>query len=104
MTKNGVEYNLRISPYTVKNEFQMRFNFSTVSNKMKFIERQKSFREEFNVKMENRFDINIKSDIMADLMLYQAIEKRGFLCEVNGSECTCINQMAISLQIEKETN
>ena len=77
LTKNGVSYNLAITPfYTVKNG--LRFHFSSRSHKMKFDTQVRVKEEWLRDSFYKRFHFLIDTDLIADLQLYSKIEQRGF--------------------------
>ena len=77
LTKNGVSYNLEITPfYTVKNG--LRFHFSSHSHKMKFDMQVRVKEEWLRDSFYKRFHFLIDTDLIADLQLYSKIEQRGF--------------------------
>ena len=98
LTRNGIAYDLRKAPedYTIKANYydydydnEVKYVFSSELYKNKFLERCFQNREKINESLTNRFGIRIKNDILADLKLYQSIEKRGFLIFYNGVAVEC---------------
>lgn len=66
------------SPYrfTVDNN---TYVFSSDLHLVKFQDQYKAHRSEVSLKMSARFQVNVKLTTLADMILYQKIEKRGFL-------------------------
>lgn len=92
LTRNNIAYDFKISPFIHNVEYEnksYRYVFSSELYKNKFIERIKENRETINSSLSNRFGFKIKNDILADLVLYRKIEKRGFLVFINEEELTC---------------
>lgn len=99
MTKNGIEMNLQITPWTLiqtyDNGQDVTYCFSSDLYRNKFRERQQSNRELLHNSISNRFNIIFENIILCDLVLYKRIEKRGFLIKVNGEEI-CQNEVKLS--------
>lgn len=85
LTKNGICYDLNKSPYKVKYN-NITFYFSSVFYKQKFIDLIAENREKINNSISNRFVINVELNILADLVLYEKVEKRGYLIESDGEK------------------
>lgn len=87
LTRNGIAYDFRISPYTLKVEYMdgdvIEYIFSSLLYKEKFEEKLESNRDKINESTSNRFGFSIKNDKLCDLKLYTTIEKRGFLIKLN---------------------
>ena len=82
LTKDGICYNLKETPYTHVINYgdeQINYHFSSMIYKLKFISKQKDNREKINLSLTNRFGFEIKNNLLCDLKLYSQIEKRGFL-------------------------
>jgi hypothetical protein len=77
MTKDGIEYNLDITPWEVKKKYNgciLTYKFSSEFYKNKFIVLSK-FTENKEMK---KLGISIDNTMLSDIKLYSAIEKRGF--------------------------
>lgn len=98
MTRGGkIEYNFHISPYTFKSDKNITFVFSSDMHLQKFKERQKEHREKIAQSLSSRFNVHIKADVIADLMLYTQIEKRGFLIKNSeGVEFSCLKNIKLN--------
>jgi Phi-29-like late genes activator (early protein GP4). len=79
-TLRGIYHNLKESKYVISNS-EITFFFSSELYLNKFIDRYKNHREEFTNKF-NRIGVAennpFNTDTLADITLYQTIEKRGF--------------------------
>ena len=78
ITKNGVCYDLNISPYSVTMN-GMKFVFSSKSHLDKFKKKVKENRDIINYSLSKRFNIQVNVEQLADIVLYRKIETRGFL-------------------------
>ena len=76
-TVRGVCLNLNESDYIFENEGFM-FYFSSEFNKKRFIDQLNEYVKIETMKLQNRYNINIKFDVMFMISLYKLIEKRGF--------------------------
>lgn len=79
-TRNGIYYDLRHSKYTfVVPDTDIKFVFSSMLYRTKFKEQYLLNREQQNIKFKARYKLNIEAVVLPDIMLYNKIEKRGFL-------------------------
>ena len=78
ITKNGVCYDLYISPYTYTLN-NLKFVFSSKTHLDKFKKKVKENRDIINYSLTKRFNINVDVSQLADIVLYRKIETRGFL-------------------------
>lgn len=101
LTRSKIAYNLHISPHKLRVEYGgsesycIEYVFSSELYKNKFMEKRNTNREQIEKSLSNRFGIEIKCDVLADLKLYRAIEKRGFLLYRNGVEVVCENKVTL---------
>ena len=72
------------------------FVFSSELYKSKFAARLQENRESINKSLSNRFGVNIICDKIADLRLYQSIEKRGFLIYKGLVKFECLNDITLN--------
>lgn len=82
LTRYGVAHDLNKSPFKMLITYDdevITFVFSSQLYKDKFAAKLEKNRETINNSLSNRFGFNINGDKIADLRLYQTIEKRGFL-------------------------
>ena len=97
MTKNGIEYNLAITPYRFTSNYGFTFCFSSKNHLSKFIEMKREHRTKINVSLTNRFGFGIRLNEIADIVLYKKIENRGFLIQLaGGNEITCLDNITLS--------
>ncbi len=86
ITRNGVCYDLNISPYrhTVNG---LTYMFSSKPHLDKFKKKLKENRDIINYSLSRRFNMTIDVSQLADIVLYRKIETRGFLIvTVEGNE------------------
>ena len=77
-TRNGIEYNFKESVYHVTVD-DLTFIFSSKLHVKKFRERYPDNRIAFQEKLSQRWGITCNVNTFADILLYQEVEKRGFL-------------------------
>lgn len=88
LTRSKVAYNLEISPHRYR-VHGLEYVFSSELYMNKFIEKRGENQEKINESLSKRFGFNILLPILADLKLYNTIEKRGFLIIMNGDKIRC---------------
>lgn len=98
-TRNGIYKNINYSTYKY-NTGQLTFVFSSEFYKRKFIEAYMNHRKQISESLSNRFKFSIDVSVLADLVLYTKIEKRGFLIYTKGGEKIC--QKPIKLELENK--
>ena len=94
LTRNGIAYDLSLSPYKLKIEYgndELEFVFSSEYYKSIFLKKLEGNREKINGSLSNRFGFTIENDILCDVKLYSQTEKRGFLLDFNGKIIECLN-------------
>lgn len=98
LTRAGVCYNLEVTPYkeTINyNNELITFNFSSEYNQNNFINKLKANRDKVNNSLSKRFNLIIEVDLLADIKLYQSIEKRGFLLAKESETVNCLNTIKL---------
>lgn len=93
-TRKGVERDLSISPFiyeVIYDDDKIEFVFSSKINYNKFNARILNNRINISKSLSHRFKMNINLDILADIVLYQKIEHRGFLIKVNNEVIEWLN-------------
>ena len=96
MTRGAaIEYELRKSPYTVTAN-GTKYYFSSKLHADKFRERLEDKRNQVNYSLSNRFNMHIKLDAIADIMLYVSIEKRGFYILTEGGAAECLSSILLN--------
>jgi hypothetical protein len=90
LTKNGICYDLKNSPYFCYTDF-FTFFFSSPAHLTKFRRELEANRDWLNDSMTRRFKFNMSLDVLADFSLYRKIETRGFLIinELTGVAYEC---------------
>lgn len=78
LTKNGICYDLKNSPYFCFVGFY-KFFFSSPAHLNRFKVGLETNRDWLNDSMTRRFKFNMNLDVLADFSLYRKIETRGFL-------------------------
>lgn len=92
ITKNGVCYDLTISPY-VHNVDGLSYAFSSRPHLEKFKKKLKENRDIINQSLTNRFNYNVDVSQLADIVLYRKIETRGFLIVTAEGKQLCQNNI-----------
>lgn len=92
LTRNGICYNLELSPYRVK-VGNIIYHFSSENHCDKFLCEQTEFREKIRFSLENRFKFPFGVDELADILLYKKIEGRGFYIDIGGEIATCLESL-----------
>lgn len=85
ITRNGVCYDLTISPYQYKID-NLIYMFSSKAHLVKFKKKHLEHRDIINYSLSKRFNMKVDVSQLADIVLYKKIETRGFLivtCEGN---------------------
>lgn len=98
LSRNNIAYNLHTSPHSVEVVYGTQtviYHFSSELYTYKFRDRMNENRTEISKSLSNRFGVNVQADVLADLRLYKAIEKRGYLISVNGEQFECQNNITL---------
>lgn len=77
LTKRGICYDLKKSPYTYS-ETDITFYFSSLNHKEHFTEEKERYAQQLNVSLEKRFKCPVDAYTLALVKLYEKIETRGF--------------------------
>ena len=77
ITRNGIVYDLRLSPYYIKLD-KTTYYFSSKNHLEKFNEKLYVHRMAIRTSLTNRFGIDVNITLLADLVLYTKVETRGF--------------------------
>ena len=103
-TKRGIFHNLKESKYVVSNS-EITFFFSSEKYLNKFIESVEEHRETFSKRMQRvTGEIPLNVNILADITLYENIEKRGFRAWVKGVDISCQELYRYALRKMTEQN
>lgn len=101
-TRNGVYLDINKSHYRFKpSGTSIILVFSSDYYRTKFEDNYIKHREEFNLRLKNRYHVNVDFKTYPDIVLYKKIEKRGFLVH-EGDEKIC--QESLLLAGEQLTN
>jgi YHS domain-containing protein len=96
MSRNGVCYDLAQSPYTYQID-NVTYIFSSKSHKQKFKLQYKENRDKFKEKFVKKYGIELDTNCLSDLLLYETIETRGFMLEIeSGGYVKCLNEIILS--------
>lgn len=95
ISRNGIYYDLSISPYKITIE-EITYVFSSTNHLNKFTELIDFNRKRIAESLSNRFKLNIQLDRLADLVLYSKVESRGFHIEIEGDVIQCLGQVKLS--------
>lgn len=103
LTRNGICYDLKESPYYI-NLRDYTMYFSSKFNRDRFLRDEKKERDRLNESMSKRFGFDVNMDNIAFIRLYTKIEKRGFYIKTkNGSEVTCQESLKFAgLRVKKK--
>lgn len=99
LTRNGVCYDLRNTPYTHTvqyHDYKIVFHFSSELNRKRFEERILDNRQTINNSLTNRFNLTIKLNKLSDIDLYTKVEKRGFYIVANGRIVEWLEEVTIN--------
>lgn len=99
LTRNGIAYNLHISPHKlvkVYNGLEVVYVFSSKTYIPKFDRRSEEARKRITESLTKRFGVMVDNDVLSDLIAYSKLERRGFLIIINGEEHTCLNSIKLS--------
>lgn len=99
LTKDGIAYDFRISPYKVVINYDvddyLEFIFSSNLYKTKFEDKLLINRSKINESLSKRFGIKTINDKLSDIKLYSTIEKRGFLIKLNEMGIECLSNLTL---------
>lgn len=88
MTRNGVVYNLPTSPFKIKVD-ETEYFFSSRVHMEKFSKQLYENRGVVSYSITNRHKFVIRLENVADMILYNKIETRGFYIIHKGEPYTC---------------
>lgn len=97
MTRNGIFYDLTVSPY-YKTLGDFTYFFSSRMHLQKFCTGYKAHRLEMNDRLKKRYGIPVLLDVYADIYYYTLKESRGFLIynSIEGEYITCKDKLLLS--------
>lgn len=86
LTKRGIELNIKESKYIFVVDGLMLY-FSSNFNKERFISNYNAYLDEENIKLENKYKVNIDLKRLLIVSFYKKIEKRGFyIVDINSRQ------------------
>ena len=104
ITRGGVCYDLKSSPYTYqipyKDKGTIVYYFSSKTYREKFIETTLKARERIDSAINQRLGVNVNTEILADLVNYNTIEKKGFHCTLMGVNYSCLSNINLDMTIK----
>ena len=99
LTKRGIAYNLKLSPYKKKINYGgnrcLTYVFSSTNYLKKFEGMLEDNRININNSLSKRFGFTIMNDLLCDIKLYSTIEKRGFLILNNKEGFECLESIKL---------
>lgn len=99
LTRNNIAHDLNISPHTLVVDYldeKITYVFSSRLYKEKFLSQMVDNRKKINESLSKRFGIEVIFDRLADVKLYDSIEKRGFLIVLeNGEKIKWLNNIIL---------
>lgn len=100
LTRNGICYDLKVSPYELEVEYEEQlilYKFSSILNRNKFIAQASDNRKRITASLSNRFGFINSNDVLSDLVLYNKLEKRGFYVklEIENEEILCLSDLEL---------
>lgn len=95
MTRNGVIYDLTCSPYYIIIG-KTSFYFSSKNHLEKFTEKLYENRDNIKLSLSNRFGMDIQFNTLADIILYDKVETRGFFVIHEGVKYKCRKDIILS--------
>lgn len=101
MTRRGVYYDLKESPYVFpifENNHNALFVFSSKNNLERFSNRQEDYLSLETNKLKSFYKTNFQGDIFLLIRLYKSIEKRGFLIYYDDKEINDTSIFEITLK------
>lgn len=85
----GIYYDLNESDYYMifkSNNKEVKFYFSSLFNRRRFIEKSNSYLKNENLKLDTFYNVNINATLLLLISLYKKIEKRGFRVLIDNKE------------------
>ena len=98
LTRSNIAYNLNISPHKLEVVYPdevITYIFSSELYRQKFDAKRDENREKISESLSNRFGFSIKNNKLADLKLYNTIEKRGFLIYKGQDKVECLSHITL---------
>lgn len=93
-SRNGIYYNLSESDYRVSFDGVVAY-FSSPVTQNKYYQKRLEHRKEFNIYYSSKLGLQVDFGLLADIILYSKMEKRGFRLVMNGGEYRCLNSITL---------
>lgn len=108
LTRKGVCYDLKNSPYTIISyvgNSRVVFFFSSELHRKKFTERKDKKHIELEDILFKKFGVRMTVDyLFTYILLYAEIETRGFFITANGVEYLCLNEIILTCPLTMKKN
>ena len=107
LTRRNIAYDFTISPYKHKVYYEdgiIEYVFSSNLYRENFKARLNENRDVINTSLSKRFGFTIVNNKIADLRLYQNIEKRGFLLYKGPVKIECLKDIILNGHKMTKTN
>lgn len=95
LSRNNICYDLRKSHFRCTRD-GVTYVFSSRLHLNKFKERADAHRETINQSLSNRFNFAVNVNTLADVVLYNKIETRGFLIVAEGEQIECQSKLLLN--------
>jgi len=100
LTRSGVAYDLTISPHhqivCYTDDTKTKYVFSSDYYRTMFNDKLEENRKDVSEKLSKRYKLNIEFDKLADIKLYEKVEKRGFLIIEEEVTYRCLDNLKLS--------
>ena len=95
ITRNGIVYDLRLSPYSIKIG-DVTYYFSSKNHLEKYSEQLYDNRNAIRISLSGRFGIDVNLSLLADIVLYGKVETRGFFIVCKGVPYLCRKNITLN--------
>lgn len=104
MTRNGIEYNLNITPYIYEINYDdiiitYRFSSETYLKKFEDYKKDLNYIKREQIKHYKKYGFKFYIEHLEDLKNYNSIEKRGFNILIDGEKFTDIEDIDLNFTI-----
>lgn len=103
LTRNGICYNFKVTPYNVKIG-RFTFYFSSQNHVDKFVSERIDYARGVNYGLSRRFKLTVNLTELCDVLFYKKVESRGFLITTDEGEFTCPDKLVLNGQMRKLKN
>lgn len=98
LSRSGIAYDLTKSPYKVILSYpndSITYTFSSKLYENIFMNKLEENRKTINDSLSKRFGFRVENNKLCDLKLYDKVEKRGYLIEVESEIITCPEEVKL---------